>query len=69
MFLNNLQRQELPLAMTNVVVDSNVLAATKYRRRNQRATKKMQPLLAATLSLQITLAATFKASVTTLSHH
>ena len=68
MFLSNLRRREFPLATTNVVADGNVLAATKYRRRNRIATKQTQPLLAVTLSLQITLAATFKALATTLSH-
>ena len=33
MFLSNLRRWELPLAMKNVVADGNVLAATKYCHR------------------------------------
>jgi hypothetical protein len=67
MFLSNLRRRELPLATTNVVVDGNALAVTKYCRRNQIAMGQTQLLLTAILSLQITLAATFKASTTTLS--
>ncbi len=51
MFLSHLRQRELLLAMTNVVVDGNVLAVTKYRRRNQIATGQTQPLLATTLSL------------------
>ena len=37
MFLSNLRRWELPLAMTNVVTDGNVLAATKYCRRKSNS--------------------------------
>ncbi len=33
MFLSNLRRRELPITTKNVVVDGNILAATKYRRR------------------------------------
>lgn len=33
MFLSNLRRRELPIATKNVVVDGNILAATKYRCR------------------------------------
>ena len=37
MFLSNLRRQEFPLATTNVVVDGNVLTATKYHRKKSNS--------------------------------
>ena len=39
MFLSNLRRRELLLATTNVVVDGNVLATTKYHRRKLNSHK------------------------------